>query len=77
MNMTRIIHDHTGQTIAIPAELAYANEDLTLQIERIGDELRIWSSSSHLAGLLAVFTSFPPDFLIEGRGDQTESKRTF
>lgn len=63
------------QMISIPAELAYDDKVLWLQIERIGDELRIRPVSHSPVRALNRLASFASDFLAEGRGEETQSDR--
>ena len=76
MHTTRIFKNGNSQAVRIPADLSFADQDVTYEIERVGDELRIRPlRSKTLAGLLDVFKSFPPDFMHDGREDQTQAER--
>ncbi len=67
MRTTKAFKNGNSQAVHIPAELAYARTDITLEIERIGDELRIRPVRRSLAGVLKKFARFAPDFMAEGR----------
>ncbi|AJP55869.1 AbrB family transcriptional regulator [Pandoraea vervacti] len=75
MHFTRAFRNGNSQAVRIPAELAYANTDLELEIERIGDEIRIRPRRRPLAGVLDKFARFGDDVMAEGRGDQEQSDR--
>lgn len=72
---TRVFRNGNAQAIRIPAELAYERTDLELEIERIGDELRIRPARRRLDGVLARFAPFSPDFMADGRGENEEAER--
>ena len=59
----------------IPAELAYGSWDIDLDIERIGDELRIRPARKRMGDVLGKLARFSPDFMTEGRGISTEGQR--
>ncbi len=75
MPFTRIFRNGNSQAVRIPAELAYPDTDMPLEIERIGDELRIRPARRRLTGLLDAFAAFPDDFMAQGREDQTQAER--
>lgn len=75
MHFTRAFRNGNSQAVRIPAELAYANTDLELEIERIGDEIRIRPRRRPLTGVLDKFARFGDDVMAEGRGDQEQSDR--
>ena len=68
MHATKAFKNGNSQAILIPADIAYARTDIDLEIERIGDELRIRPAGRSLAGVLTKFAAFSPDFMREGRG---------
>jgi len=72
---TRAFKNGNSQAVRIPADLAYERTDIDLEIERIGDELRIRPARRPLSGVLAKFAQFSPDFMAEGRGDQEQAER--
>ena len=59
----------------IPADLAYERKDITLEIEREGDEIKIRPAQRPLLGVLSKFAQFSPTFMAEGRGDQEQADR--
>ena len=75
MNTTKVFRIGNSQAVRIPAELAYERSDMVLEIERIGDEIRIRPAKRRLDHLLAKFAQFSPDFMAQGRGDNQESER--
>ena len=75
MRMTKLFRNGNSQAIRIPAELAYDRIDIELEIERIGDEIRIRPVRRPLAGVLKKFAKFGPEFMAEGRGDQDQTER--
>lgn len=75
MHSTRAFRNGNSQAVRIPAELAYERTDIELEIERIGDELRIRPKRRSLAGVLSKFAQFGDDVMAEGRGDLEQSDR--
>ena len=75
MPTTRVFKNGNSQAVRIPAELAYERSDIDVEIERVGDELRIRPARRSLAGVLAKFAKFSPNFMAEGRGDQEQAER--
>ena len=75
MTTTRIFKNGNSQAVRIPAELAYERTDLELEIERIGDELRIRPARRRLDHLLEKFGRFSAYFMAEGRGENQEGER--
>lgn len=75
MHTTRLFRNGNSQAVRIPADLAYERTDIELEIERHGDEIRIRPAPRSLAGVLAKFARFSPDFMAEGRGDQEQAER--
>lgn len=75
MAMTKIFKNGNSQAVRIPAEFAYARSDLDVEIERIGDEIRIRPACRSLDQVLPKFAAFSADFMAEGRDDNQESKR--
>jgi antitoxin VapB len=75
MWITRAFKDGDSQAIPIPEELAYARTDVEVEIERIGDELRIRPVKRSLAGILVKFARFGPDFMEKGRGESEQASR--
>jgi antitoxin VapB len=75
MLTTRAFKNGNSQAVRIPADLAYERTDMDLEIERIGNELRIRPVRRSLSGVLAKFAQFSPDFMDEGRGAQEQAER--
>ena len=75
MHTTKAFQNGNSQAVRIPADLAYSSTDVVLEIERVGDELRIRPSRRSLSGVLKKFAKFAPDFLAEGRGNQEQTER--
>ena len=75
MPASRVFKNGNSQAVRIPAELAYERSDLDVEIERIGDELRIRPARRSLAGVLEKFAKFSADFMAEGRGDHDQAAR--
>ena len=75
MKRTKLFRDDHSQAISIPAELAYSSDDIELEIERHGDELRIRPARRRMGDVLAKLAQFSPDFMQEGRGPHTEQNR--
>jgi antitoxin VapB len=75
MQTTKVFRNGNSQAIRIPSELAYERTDIELEIERVGEEIRIRPVRRPLAGVLEKFAKFGPDFMTDGRGDQEQSDR--
>ncbi|MDQ6967866.1 MAG: type II toxin-antitoxin system VapB family antitoxin [Mariprofundaceae bacterium] len=75
MALTKIFKNGNSQAVRIPAELAYERADLDVEIERIGDEIRIRPARRRLDKVMSKFTQFSVDFMSEGRGKNKESRR--
>lgn len=75
MNTTRAFRNGNSQAVRIPADLAFERTDIELEIERLGDEIRIRPARRSLEGVLKKFARFSPDFMPEGRGAQGQDER--
>ncbi len=75
MHRTRVFRNGNSQAVRIPSDLAYEDTDTDMEIERVGDELRIRPVKRSLAGVLERFARFSPDFMAEGRGAQEQAER--
>jgi len=75
MQTTRAFKNGNSQAVRIPAAIAYAEMNLELEIERIGDELRLRPVRQGLGDVLSIFADFSDDFMQEGRGHQDQSPR--
>lgn len=75
MRTTKAFKNGNSQAIRIPAEIAYARTDIELEIERVGEEIRIRPARRSLSGVLEKFAAFGADFMEEGRGNQEQAER--
>jgi antitoxin VapB len=75
MRTTKAFKNGNSQAVRIPADLAFEQMDMELEIERNGDELRIRPARRSLAGVLTKFAQFSPDFMANGRGEQGQDDR--
>lgn len=75
MQTTRIFRNGNSQAVRIPSEIAYDCTDIELEIERVGDEIRIRPARRTLGGVLKKFAKFGTGFIEEGRGDQEQADR--
>jgi antitoxin VapB len=75
MSHTRLFRNGNSQAVRIPAELAYASSDMELEIERVGDELRIRPARRRVGDVLGAMARFSPDFMAGGREAQVEGER--
>ena len=74
MLTTRAFKNGNSQAVRIPADLAYERTDIELEIERLGDEIRIRPARRSLSSVLGKFAAFSPDFMAGGRGDQEQDE---
>lgn len=75
MLTTRAFKNGNSQAVRIPADLAYERTDIELEIERLGDEIRIRPARRSLSSVLGKFAAFSSDFMAEGRIDQEQDER--
>jgi len=75
MAQTKLFKNGNSQAVRIPAELAYSAWDMDLVIEREGDELRIRPAQRRMGDVLATLARFSPDFMAQGRAQDTEDNR--
>jgi len=75
MAQTKLFKNGNSQAVRIPAELAYSAWDVDLVIERDGDELRIRPAQRRIGDVLATLARFSPDFMAQGRAQDTEEQR--
>ena len=75
MAVTKVFKNGNSQAVRIPADLAFDRSDLEVEIERVGDELRIRPLPRRLNGVLAKFGAFSPDFTDKSRGESREGER--
>lgn len=75
MANTKLFKNGNSQAVRIPAELAYGSWDIELDIERIGDELRIRPARKRMGDVIGKLAQFSPDFMREGRALNIEGER--
>jgi len=75
MQTTRAFKNGNSQAVRIPATLAYQSVDMLLEIERIGDEIRIRPAQRDLSEVMEVFAGFSADFMKNGRGSHAQKER--
>lgn len=75
MTITKVFKNGNSQAVRIPAEFAYERSDLDVEIERIGDEIRIRPARRNLRQVMSKFAQFSADFMDQGRGDNQEAER--
>lgn len=75
MHTTRAFKNGNSQAVRIPADLAFDRTDMELEVERIGDEIRIRPARRSLCGVLTKFARFSTDFMADGRDEQEQSER--
>jgi antitoxin VapB len=75
MHKTKVFRNGNSQAVRIPADLAYNQPDVDLEIERVGDELRIRPLRPSLGGVLNRFARFGSGFMVEGRGEHRQTER--
>lgn len=75
MRTTRVFKNGNSQAVRIPADLAFERTDLELEIERVGDEIRIRPARRSLSGVLSKFARFSPEFMGEGREEHEQDAR--
>jgi antitoxin VapB len=75
MQITRLFKNGNSQAVRIPSEYAYDADTAEMEIERVGDEIRIRPARRPLEGVLTKFAKFGADFMSEGRGEQAQDDR--
>jgi len=75
MSKTRLFKNGNSQAVRIPAELAYKRHDMELEIERIGQEIRIRPARRTLGGVMDKFAAFSPGLFPDDRADQEQAER--
>jgi len=76
MQLTKAFRNGNSLAVRIPAALAYDHTDVALEIERIGDELRIRLARHSLAGAMDAFARLSPDFMKNGRGQPWRERQS-
>jgi antitoxin VapB len=67
MPRTRIFKLEDGQAVHIPAELAYADTDIDLEITRVGDVITIVPTRVSMREVVAALRSMPKPGHVEKR----------
>lgn len=75
MATTRVFKNGNSQAVRIPAEFAFDRTDVELEIERVGDELRIRQARRRLGDVLSILAAFPASFAAEGRLAEPDQDR--
>ncbi|MGU7769511.1 type II toxin-antitoxin system VapB family antitoxin [Burkholderia sp. MR1-5-21] len=75
MHTTRVFRNGNSQAVRIPADLAFERSDIELEIERVGDEIRIRPVRRPLVGVMEKFAKFGSDFMSDGRGEHEQAER--
>lgn len=75
MTITKVFKNGNSQAVRIPAELAYERSDLDVEVERIGDELRIRPARRSLGKVMSKFAQFSAGFMEQGRGENQQHTR--
>lgn len=75
MHVTKLFKDDNSQLVRIPSDMAFDRNDMEVEIERVGDELRICPVSRYLNRVMEKFSALSEDFMAGGRGDNGENNR--
>ena len=67
MPRTRVFKSGDGQAVRIPAELAYADMDIDLEITRLGDVITIAPARVGMSDVVAALKSMPKPRHVEKR----------
>jgi antitoxin VapB len=67
MSRTRVFKSGKSQAIRIPAELAYDNFDIELEIMRFGEVITIFPARESLTDAVAVLRRMPKPSVVEQR----------
>ena len=67
MPRTRVFKSGNSQAVRIPAELAYADTDMDLEITRQGDVITIFPARNSLKQAAATLRSIPKPPFVEKR----------
>ena len=75
MQTTKVFKNGNSQAVRIPSNLASDRMDLEVEIEKVGQEIRIRPSCHSLSGVLQRFSKFSKDFMENGRDSQEQVER--
>ncbi len=67
MSKTRVFKSGNSQAVRIPAELAYADTDIDLEITRLGDVITIFPARNSLSDAVAALRRMPRPPRVEKR----------
>ena len=67
MQTTKVFKNGNSQAVRIPSNLAYDRMDLEVEIEKIGEKIRIRPSRRSLSEVLQRFKKFSKNFMESGR----------
>jgi antitoxin VapB len=67
MPRTRAFKSGNSQAVRIPAELAYADTDIDLEIIRLGEVITIFPARDSLKGAVAALRRMPKPARVEKR----------
>jgi antitoxin VapB len=67
MPRTRAFKSGNSQAIRIPAELAYAETDMDLEISRLGDVITIFPARNSMGEVVAALRRMPKPRSVEKR----------
>jgi antitoxin VapB len=75
MPATRVFKSGNSQAVRIPAELAYADVNIDLQITRLGDVITIFPARQNLREAVELLKSMPKPDVVERRDPIEMPKR--
>ena len=67
MPRTRVFNSDDGQAVLIPAELAYADTSIDLEITRLGDIITIYPALDNMSDIVATLRRMPKPPRVEKR----------
>jgi antitoxin VapB len=67
MPRTRVFKSGNSQAVRIPAELAYADTDIDLEITRLGEVITIFPARAHMRDVVAALRAMPKPPYVEER----------
>ena len=67
MSRTRVFKSGNSQAVRIPAELAYAETNIDLEIMRVGDVITIFPARTSLKDTVAALRKMPKPPAVERR----------
>jgi antitoxin VapB len=67
MPRTRAFKSGNSQAVRIPADLAYSNTDMDLEINRLGDVITIFPARNNMSEIVATLRRMPKPRRVEKR----------